>query len=250
MPKAVCIIPARLASERFPRKVLADDTGWPLIRHVWEAARRAERVERVVIAGDAQEIAEACASFGAECVLTSPDHQNGTSRLNEAATKLGLSGDAVVVNVQGDEPEIEPEVIDACIDALAGPPVQMATLASPIANVDDAADPNVVKVARRLDGLAMYFSRAPIPFARGEGDGRVPLLRHVGIYAYTREFLATYAALAPTPAEQSERLEQLRVIEHGHPIAVGVVESHHVGIDTPEQYAAFVARWRGDSPRG
>lgn len=243
MPKAVCIIPARLASERFPRKVLACETGWPLIRHVWEAARRAHRVERIVIAADAQEIADACAGFGAECVMTRPDHPNGTSRLHEAATLIGLADDAIVVNVQGDEPEIEPHTVDACVEALAGSPAEMATLASPITSVSDVGNPNIVKVVRRLDGLAMYFSRAPIPHARDEGD-RALALRHVGIYAYSCGFLGAYAGLPPTPSEQAERLEQLRALEHGLPIAVGLVESTHVGIDTPEQYAAFVERWR------
>ena len=238
---AVALIPARLASERFPGKVLASETGRPLIQHVAEAAARAESIARVVVAADDQTIADALTPFGTEVVLTG-EHPNGTSRLAEAARLLDLPANAVVVNVQGDEPEIEPEVIDAAVDALTGSDCPVATVGSPFAPGDDPADPNIVKVVTRCDGRALLFTRAVVPHARS-GEGARPL-RHVGIYAYRRAFLDTYVALPATPLELAERLEQLRVLEHGYDIAVALAESRHEGIDTPGQYARFVARWR------
>lgn len=251
------IIPARLASSRFPEKVLAAATGRPLIQHVFEAASRAARLERLVIAADDPRVVEAARAFGAPCVLTRVDHANGTSRLAEAADLLQLPEDAVIVNVQGDEPELEPALLDAAVDALRGTGRRMATVAVPLADVD-AADRNVVKVVARSVGAgwfeALYFSRSPIPCIRDESSraaraailpAGAPALRHVGLYAYTRDFLRTYAGLTPTPLEQAESLEQLRVLEHGHALALAVVAAPApAGIDTPEQYAAFVARWR------
>lgn len=236
---AVAIVPARLASERFPRKVLASETGKPLIQHAAEAAARAATITRVVVAADDREIAEALAPFGTEVVLTG-EHPNGTSRLAEAARLLDLPDDTVVVNVQGDEPEIEPEVIDAAVGALGDCPV--ATVGSPFAPGDDPANPNIVKVVTRCDGRALCFTRALVPHPRSDGGAKP--LRHVGIYVYRRSFLEVYASLAPTPLEITERLEQLRVLEHGYDIAVAACESSHEGIDTPEQYARFVERQR------
>ncbi len=248
---AVGIIPARLASVRFPRKMLASDTGMPLVQHVVERALQAKSLSRVVVATDAEEIAKACEGFGATVVMTSSDHPNGTSRLAEAADKLGLADDAIAVNAQGDEPEMEPSVIDAAVDALRTAPanVPASTVASPFAPDDDVTSPDIVKVVRSVDGRALYFSRAPIPADR-DGDAAQQLgegaqaLKHIGIYCYRRAFLKTYAALAPTPLEQSERLEQLRILEHGYAIMVAIHPSRSCGIDTPQQYAAFVARWK------
>ncbi|MCC6661685.1 MAG: 3-deoxy-manno-octulosonate cytidylyltransferase [Phycisphaerales bacterium] len=240
---ATIIIPARLGSTRFPGKVLADRTGRPLIRHVYEAASRARGVERVVVATDDDRVRRGVAAFGGHVVMTRPDHPNGTSRLAEAAAILGLPPDAVVVNVQGDEPEIEPAVIEAAAAALVGGSAPVATVACPLSAGEDAANPSIVKVVRRLDGTALYFSRALIPFPR-DGVGLAPL-KHAGIYAYRRSFLDTYTRLIPTELELTEHLEQLRVLAHGFAIAVAVVESAgHAGIDTPEQYEAFVERWR------
>ncbi len=242
MAKAVAIIPARLGSTRFPRKALAAETGRALVLHVADAAARAGSVGRVVIATDGEEIRAAAERAGVEAVMTG-EHDNGTSRLDEAAETLGLADDAVVVNVQGDEPELDPAIIDAAVAALGAH--DMATVASPIApGSAELRDPNVVKVVLRRDGTAMYFSRAPIPHDR-DGGGEGAALRHVGLYVYRRGFLRTYAALAPTALERTEKLEQLRALEHGRTIAVAVRESSHAGIDTPEQYAAFVARFRG-----
>lgn len=244
MTSVTAIIPARLASTRFPGKVLAADTGRPLIQHVCDAARRAQRVQRVVVATDAPEVIEAVARFEGEAVLTSPDHPNGSSRLAEAATALGLGPDDIVVNVQGDEPEVDPAVIDAGVEALERGTEPVSTLASPIRSEAEAADPNVVKVVRDRAGRALYFSRARIPHDRdGLADEAAGTLRHIGLYCYRAGFLRQYATLDETPLERTERLEQLRVLEHGFPIAVVVVDAPHTGIDTPEQYRAFVARW-------
>lgn len=238
---AVAIIPARLGSTRFPRKVLARETGRPLIHHVVRQALAAKRIARVVVATDAEEVALAVRDFGGEVVMTG-EHPNGTSRLAEAARHLELPEDAIVVNVQGDEPEVEPEAIDLAIESLQRTDTPMATIASPFNAGQDPGDPNIVKVVIDARGRALYFSRSPIPFLRGEG-GATPL-RHVGLYAYRRSFLDRYVTLAATPLEISESLEQLRALEHGHAIAVGVMETRNHGIDTPEQYARFVERWR------
>jgi 3-deoxy-manno-octulosonate cytidylyltransferase (CMP-KDO synthetase) len=246
---ATVIIPARLGSTRFPGKVLADRTGRPMIRHVVEAAARARGVARVVVAADDEAVSRAVRAFGGECVMTRRDHPNGTSRLAEAAAILGLPGDAVVVNVQGDEPEIEPAIIEAGLNALAGSAAPMATVASPFGPDEDPANPNIVKVVLRLDGTAMYFSRAAIPFVRDPGGGGIPPLRHVGLYVYRRGFLDAYTMLDSTELERTEQLEQLRVLAHGYPIAVAVEPTRGLsGIDTPEQYEAFVQRWRRAHP--
>jgi len=243
-----------MASSRFPGKVLADATGRPLIRHVYEAAMRARCVGAggmVVVATDDERVRAAVVGFGGRAVMTSEDHPNGTSRLAEAASKLGLGPDSVVVNVQGDEPELEPELIDAAVGALGQSAcAAMATVAVPFGPGEDPADPNLVKVVLRADGTAMYFSRALVPFSRDGEGGVVGPLKHVGLYVYRRPFLETYLSLEPTLLERTEQLEQLRVLYHGHAIAVAVGRSRGFGgIDTPEQYDAFVARWRA-GPKG
>lgn len=240
---AVAIIPARLASTRFPRKVLADATGMPLIWHVYERAKLAPSVSRVVIATDAQEVADVVRARGGEVVMTSVDHPNGTSRLAEAAATLGLAPDQIVVNVQGDEPELDPSAIDHAVAAIQKTGAPVATVATPLESAADAANPAIVKVVLRLDGTALYFSRAMIPFDR-DASGAAGPLRHLGLYVYRAGFLARYVQLEPTPLERTEMLEQLRILEHGHAIAVAVVATRGEGIDTPEQYAAFVARWK------
>lgn len=243
MPSVVAIIPARLGSTRFPGKVLADRTGHPLIRHVYNAARAASSLSSVVVATDDQRVMDTVAGFGGRAVMTSPEHPNGTSRLAEAADRLKLAGDDIVVNVQGDEPELESELIDAAVEALRSTGAEVATIGSPFAESDDPANPNIVKVVRRADGLALYFSRSLIPYPRVTAGGAGTPLRHVGLYAYRVEFLRKYVRLAPTPLEIAESLEQLRVLEHGYRIAVAVRASSGQGIDTPEQYEAFVQRW-------
>lgn len=240
----VALIPARLGSTRFPGKMLASETGRALVEHVLEVASRARAVGRVVVATDAQAIADVVRRGGGEAVLTSAAHPNGTSRLAEAAAVLGLGDEVVVVNVQGDEPELDPGLIDLAVRTLRQTGAEVATIASPFGPGQDAADPNIVKVVLDARGRALYFSRSLIPFDR-DGGGVARALKHVGLYVYRAGFLRTYVTLAETPLERTEKLEQLRVLEHGLSIAVGVAEAHHVGIDTREQYAAFVARWRG-----
>ncbi|HYE01716.1 MAG TPA: 3-deoxy-manno-octulosonate cytidylyltransferase [Phycisphaerales bacterium] len=251
--RTVAIIPARLASTRFPGKMLACETGRPLVQHVVDAVRRCPGFDgpgAVVVAADDPSLRDALAGFGTSVVLTASGHANGTSRLAEAAALLGLDGDDVIVNVQGDEPEIEPRAIEAAVTALARPAsptaraAHVGTVATPLVPPDRPEDRNIVKVVRALDGGALYFSRAPIPCARdGCESADASPLRHVGLYAYRRRFLEQYVALPPTPLEGAEQLEQLRVLEHGYRVAVAVVPGlTGTGIDTPEQYRAFVAR--------
>ncbi len=241
--KIVVCIPARYASTRFPGKVLAKDTGKYLIQHTWEQARKAKLPERVVIAADDERIVEAARTFGAECVLTSTEHNSGTDRIAEA---VGHSDAGIIINVQGDEPQIDPDHIDSLARLLLeSPEAPMATLATGFASREQVLDPNVVKVIVDASGRAIYFSRSPIPYDRqraGVGDvGHY--LRHIGIYAYRREFLLRITSLPQTPLEKLEKLEQLRALEHGYTILVGKVEHTCEGIDTPEQYAAFARHY-------
>jgi 3-deoxy-manno-octulosonate cytidylyltransferase (CMP-KDO synthetase) len=242
-PMAVVgMIPARLGSTRFPEKVLADATGKPLVQHVWENARRASSLSRLVIATDHPRVRDAATAFGAHVVMTREDHPNGSSRLSEAASALGLADSDVVVNIQGDEPEMEAAIIDAAVQECLSSGLEVATIASPFGPGEDPANPNIVKVVVGTRGQALYFSRSLIPYPRTPAAAQP--LRHVGLYAYRVSFLRTYPTLSPTPLEQAESLEQLRVLEHGYRIAVAIRPCSSPGIDTPEQYAAFVARTR------
>ncbi len=236
------IIPARLQSSRLPRKMLLPVGGKPLVVHTYEAARRASRSEAVLVATDAEEIAQVVRRYGGQAVLTSPACPSGTDRVAEAAR--GLPQFDVVVNLQGDEPEIDPAHIDLAIKLLEQhPEVPMSTLASPIRCAEQLADPACVKVVFDRRGRALYFSRAPIPFARDglpSQNAGAPLgWQHIGLYAYRRAFLLRLAQMPPSPLEQVEKLEQLRVLEAGEPILVGRVEHHARGIDTPEDYREF-----------
>lgn len=240
----MAVIPARYAASRFPGKPLVNETGRFLIQHVYQQVQRAHRIERVIVATDDRRIADAVASFGGDAVMTRADHVSGTDRVAEVAQ--GLECD-LVINVQGDEPEIDPGQLDRLIEIMEqddGCP--MGTLACPFSAVPgaDPSDPAAVKVVLDRRGRAIYFSRSQIPFVRDDA-GKMPTqpLLHLGVYAYRREFLLQLAALKPTPLEQSESLEQLRVLEHGYEIAVAVVDKACVGIDTPEDYAAFVKRF-------
>jgi 3-deoxy-manno-octulosonate cytidylyltransferase (CMP-KDO synthetase) len=223
------IIPARFGAQRFPGKPLADLAGSPIIAHVVERARRARGVDVVAVATDDRRIAEAAERAGAEAIVTG-DAPTGTDRVAEAARRLRPAPD-VVVNLQGDEPLIEPEAIETLVAAMA-PGVAMATLARPLA-AGELARPQVVKVVTDLRGDALYFSRAAIPHRRAGGDS--PLARaHVGIYAFTAAFLQEFAALPPGRLEAEESLEQLRALEHGHRIRVADTRYAGFGIDTPE----------------
>jgi 3-deoxy-manno-octulosonate cytidylyltransferase (CMP-KDO synthetase) len=200
-------------------------------------------VREILVATDDQRIADALRPFGTRVVMTSAAHQSGTDRIAEVARGLA---DDVVVNVQGDEPEIEPETIDRLVERLETTGDDMATAATPFAAGADPSDPNLVKVVIRLDGRAIYFSRAPIPFRRDPTSGpHATYYLHLGIYAYRRDFLLTFAAWPPTVLEQTEKLEQLRALDHGRSIYVLTVDRATHGIDTPEQYRAFVKRVQG-----
>lgn len=240
MPATV-IIPARFGSIRFPAKIVAAETGRPLVQHVVDQVRQCKRVGRIIVATDDPRIVEALRPFGTICQMTSPMHQSGTDRIAEVAR--GLS-DPIVVNVQGDEPEIEPEIVDSLIERLETSSDDMATAATPLAGSADPRDPNLVKVVLTLEGRAIYFSRAPIPYRREDAfAGNAAYFLHLGIYAYRREFLLQFASWPPTVLEQTEKLEQLRALEHGCSIFVLKVNRATHGIDTPEQYGEFVKRY-------
>ncbi|MHC4352162.1 MAG: 3-deoxy-manno-octulosonate cytidylyltransferase [Planctomycetota bacterium] len=289
--KVIAVIPARYDSTRFAGKVLARETGKYLIQHTYEQACKAKLPEKVIIATDNEKVVAAAREFGAECVLTSPDHQSGTDRIAEAVGKIADSGQRIadsdqelhaerctlnahekrytlnandiVINLQGDEPEIDPGNVDYLARLLMdNPDCPMATLSAEFQTADQVADPNIVKViVGRRDGdtrdegggtrdetaRAIYFSRHPIPYDRdAAGVGKVgQYLRHLGIYAYRKEFLLQITSLPQTPLEKIEKLEQLRAIENGYSILVGKVKHTCDGIDTPEQYAEFVKRYKG-----
>jgi 3-deoxy-manno-octulosonate cytidylyltransferase (CMP-KDO synthetase) len=248
----VAVIPARFASTRLPGKPLLSDTGRPLIQHVVEAARRARRLSRVIVATDDPRIADAVAAFGGEAVMTREDHPSGTDRVAEVASRLPGAG--IVVNLQGDEPEISPDALDRVASLLEGDPdAPMSTLCTPIRSEGVYRDPSCVKVVLSRSGRALYFSRSPIPLHRDglpdPSSGEPLAFLHLGLYAYRRDFLLKLATLPPSPLERLEKLEQLRVLEAGYPIAVGVVDEPSIGIDTPEDYRRFVERWAATNPR-
>jgi 3-deoxy-manno-octulosonate cytidylyltransferase (CMP-KDO synthetase) len=263
--KVLACIPARYGSTRFPAKVLAKDTGKFLIQHTYERACQAKLPDRVIIAADDKRIADAAESFGAECIMTSPDCASGTDRIAEAIKKLSaercpLNADDIVVNLQADEPEIDPANIDAVARLLIETQNSklktqnyygMATLAADFQNADQITDPNIVKVITDCNNKAIYFSRSIIPYDREKsGIGNVKhYLRHLGIYAYRKDFLLKITKLPQTTLEKIEKLEQLRAIENGFGILVGKVKHTCDGIDTPEQYAEFVKRYK-NSHRG
>ena len=235
MREVTAIIPARWASTRFPGKPLVILRGKTLVQHVWERARRAKSVDRVIVATDDMRIAEAAFDFGAEVALTSPRHPTGTDRLAEVAAKLKSA--AIIINVQGDEPDIAPSTIDRLARALQDDPqLGMVTAANPIANSADIRNPNVVKVVTDIAGRALYFSRSTIPHDR-DGRGGIKYLRHQGIYGYRRKVLLDFVKWKPTPLEKAEKLEQLRALEHGVSIGVIVVKRNSIGVDVPGDVA-------------
>jgi 3-deoxy-manno-octulosonate cytidylyltransferase (CMP-KDO synthetase) len=227
-PRIVALIPARFHSTRFPGKPLADLAGKPLIEHVYRRTAAASSVGAVVVATDDPRIVEAVESFGGVARLTGRSHRTGTDRLAEVADDLTAD---IVVNVQGDEPLVEPEMIEEAIRPLADDAaLMMTTLRRRIVDPDDYANPHVVKVVVDREGNALYFSRAAIPFSRGAADA----YKHVGLYAYRRSFLLAFARLQPTPLEVAESLEQLRALEHGFRIRAVETEYDSIGVDTPE----------------
>ena len=255
MEHVLAVIPARFASTRLPGKVLAEVAGRPLVWHVWDRARQASLVADALVATDDPRVAETLRAFDVPTVMTRADHACGTDRLAEVAERVAAG---LLVNVQGDEPMIDPRTIDAVVRPLLDDPsLPMATARHRLDDPRDIADPSVVKVVCDASGRALYFSRSPIPFVR---DGYRPAVRntgeennagtaqpptadfqlpashwqHVGIYAYRRDALIRFSQLPPTPLEQAERLEQLRALEHGWPIAVVETAHRSIGVDTPE----------------
>jgi len=259
--RVVGVIPARYASSRFPGKPLAMLRGQPMIRHVYERARRSETLARVLVATDDPRIRDAVVAFGGEVQLTGWHHPSGTDRVAEVAASLSCE---VVVNIQGDEPLIEPAMIDEAVSPFfVEPDLVMGTLCRRLENEEEWRSPHVVKVVRDHRGFALYFSRAAIPYSRVQGSGftvhgagpRSPVpghqssetgpwtsdlgprtlwYKHIGLYVYRREFLLTLASLVPTPLEETERLEQLRALEYGYPIRVVETKYDSIGVDTPE----------------
>lgn len=246
MTKIVGLIPARLQSTRLPRKLLLSETGRPLIQYVWEVANACGDLNDVIVATDSEEIAQAVRQFGGQAELTG-EHPSGTDRIAEVVRRCCSDAD-VIVNLQGDEPELEPETISRMVQALQNSRCEMATIATPFEDADSVCDPSCVKVVVNDRSEAMYFSRHPIPFARDRAvedilsEAPGTWLLHLGMYAYRRDFLLELTEMRPGRLEQIEKLEQLRALQAGACIAVATVASAAIGIDTPEEYAAFVER--------
>ena len=229
--KAICVIPARYSSTRLPGKPLKDICGKPMICRVWERASRAKSVAEVIVATDDERILKAVEKNFGRAMMTRADHKTGTDRLAEVAEKF--SDAEVIVNVQGDEPLIEPSLIDDLVaEFVKDKNLQMATVATELTDADEMKNPNNVKVVLAGNNDALYFSRAMIPFPRNAGKSKI--FKHIGIYAYRRNFLLAYAKMEPTPLEQSESLEQLRALENGFKIRVIKSSCRFVGVDTEE----------------
>lgn len=238
------LIPARWGSSRFPGKPLHPIAGRPLLQHVWERCRACRGLSLVAVATDDERIRRAVEAFGGRVVMTSPRHPSGTDRIAEAAASLARAGEPCthVINIQGDEPLIDPALIDALASRLRDDPdLEMITAANPIADSREIGDPNVVKVVVDRLGNALYFSRASIPHCRDGalplGDGAPPVFRHKGIYGFRRDFLERFVAWPPSGLERTEQLEQLRALENGARIAVVLTDDRSIGVDTPEQVA-------------
>lgn len=229
--KIIGFIPARYQSTRFPGKPLAFIKGKPMIQHVYERSCAAKRLDGVFIATDDQRIYQAVKGFGGQVMLTSSNHSSGTDRVAEAAQKTTAD---IIINIQGDEPLIQPEAIDLLAVGMSQTKVPVATLKRKITQLEDLLSPNCVKVVTNTKGLALYFSRAPIPFARDRDHFSSPSYQHIGIYAYRRNFLQHLPSLPSSPLEQAEKLEQLRFLEHGYKILVLETSYTSYGVDTPE----------------
>lgn len=243
---AIAVIPARYGSTRLPAKALLNATGKYLVQHVYEQVRLARRLDRVIIATDDGRIVDAVRSFGGDALLTRTDHPSGTDRIAEVAQRLGGGDDDLYLNVQGDEPEIDPRSLDRLVERMETADCPMGTLAAPFPAGLDPRAASAVKVVFGIHKRALYFSRALIPYPRDCGETARPsaCYLHVGVYAYRRRFLLELSTWPPGQLEQIEKLEQLRVLERGHAIAVETVEHASCGIDTPHDYEQFVSRWK------
>ena len=249
-PPFIVVIPARLASTRLPRKPLADIGGAPMIVRVAQQAQKSAAA-RVIVATDSDEVLDICEQYHIEALKTRSTHLTGTDRLSEVVEILQLPGDAMLVNVQGDEPFIPPELINLVAKALQdSPSAAIATVGVALSHESDIQNPNIVKIVRNHLGEALYFSRAPIPFLRDPGSvvnpaqRLVPCLRHIGLYAYHSHFLRAFTSLSPAPIELAESLEQLRALWHGYKIQI--VDSHEAppaGVDTPEDLYRVQQQW-------
>ena len=250
--KITAVIPARYASTRFEGKALADILGKPMVQHVYERTARAGLVSEVLVATDDDRIAAAVRAFGGRVEMTSRDHETGTDRLAEVAARLDSD---IIVNVQGDEPLIEPAMIDEAIEPLAkDPAIQMGTLKCRIKYLHDFLSPNVVKVVTDWEDFALYFSRSPLPNFRDKWNdlkdeafatGKLLCYKHVGLYVYRRNFLLQYAQMSPTYLELAEKLEQLRVLENGYRIKVVSTEHESIGVDTPGDLEKVLEKLKG-----
>jgi len=248
-PVIIAVIPSRYGSTRFPGKSLALIHGRPMVQWVYERARRSALLDRVIVATDDERILKAVTGFGGEAMMTSPGHATGTDRIAEVARSLDCD---IVVNVQGDEPLIDPAMIDAAVHPLAeDPSLPMGTLAKLITDPAETRDPNVVKVVMDRKGYALYFSRSPIPWDRDGWAGKTsladlgvggPRYKHIGLYVYRREFLLAFAAMPQTPLEVMEKLEQLRALEQGHRIRVVITERESFGVDIPDDLSKILQR--------
>ena len=272
--RAVVIIPARYGSTRLPGKLIHPEarrlTGKYIIEHVYESVTKSKEVEKVIVATDDKRIFDVVKGFGGNVEMTSCNHKSGTDRIAEVAARLDAD---LIVNVQGDEPEIRSEMIEDLISTISTPTIPsplegdgwgggavMATLAHEIKTVDELLDPNVVKVVLDNQGYALYFSRAPIPFVKEIVNCKVQslkfpisnfqFLRHIGIYAYRRDFLLRYTKLPPSPLEETEKLEQLRALSNGYRIKVSVTPFECIGIDTEEDLKRFLKKWQDETGRG
>ena len=249
---ALIVIPARYASSRFPGKPLAKDSGKFLIQHVVEQSQKVEGASQVVVATDDQRIFDAVRSFGATSIMTSDQHQSGTDRIAEVIQKPQYAAADIVVNVQGDEPEIDPILVSHLIRVLErNPAAHIATAATPFTNPDDIIRPNMVKAVVDFENFALYFSRSVVPHNRDNTPPGIPYLKHLGLYAYRRSALLTLANSPPCELETLEKLEQLRALYLGMKIHVTITDAGPHGIDTPEDYAALLTRYNktntGDS---
>lgn len=256
-PRTAAVIPARYASTRLPAKPLADIGGRTLVEHVYRHAADARSVDLVLVATDDERIARAVTAFGGQVRMTRPDHATGTDRLAEVAETLDCD---LVVNVQGDEPLIRPQTIDAAVAAAADPEAAMSTLRCPLRDAAAWRDPDVVKVAVDRRGYALFFSRAPIGLDRdapaeariadpdAPAEARIAVDRHIGLYVYRRPFLLTLSRLEPTPLERAERLEQLRALEHGYRIMTTRTDDDPIGVDTPADLERVRRRLAAGAP--
>ncbi|HVA96009.1 MAG TPA: 3-deoxy-manno-octulosonate cytidylyltransferase [Candidatus Dormibacteraeota bacterium] len=244
---AIAVIPARYAATRLPGKPLVALAGKPMIQRVWERARQAQKISRVIIATDDGRIVQAAAAFGGEAAMTRSEHRSGTERVAEVAATIGGGQDEIFINVQGDEPLVEPEAIDTLVEAIeSDESVAVATLMVPIARPADIMDPNIVKVVLDFDGNALYFSRAPIPWVRDRNSPvHVQHMKHLGLYGFRRAALLDFPTLPVGDLERIEQLEQLRWMENGYKIRVAETIHDSISVDVPEDVARVEQLLRG-----